>query len=346
MSSKTTVIVPGAIYQVCSLGPDTHEIFSNDSLKEFFRESLSRTLQKYSYRCYGWSLLNDHYHIVVKSSDNPINEFVHNLNTSYAVHYSRNRGRQGAVFGHRFSTVIVQEEPYLKPLVRWMHLNPVRKGLCTLENLDNYKWSSNFAITNNCNDGVIDSKRILEKFQGADPIEEYRAYLRSQQKDPLYEHLVDSLRFANKKHYNFSKAESWVIGDSAYTSLMFSRNLNKRVNVARHITENISLDDISHGVTSLMKIDIHQDFRARRSNVVESAAYEVFAFVASYKFDYSRDQLGDYLKVGYNAVTRLINKGQAFCEGNSFLQKVCDTIAASKTAQEFSNEISYMINDL
>jgi putative transposase len=339
MGSKGSVVVPGAVYQVCAFGLDIYEIFSTDSLKEFFRESLSRTLQKYSYRCLGWSLLNDHYHIVVKASDDPIYSFVHNLNTSFAVHYSRNRGRPGVVFGQRFATVVVQEELYLKPLVRWMHLNPVRKGLCTLENLDDYRWSSNFAIVNNCNDGVVDTKKILEKFKGNDPVEEYRAYLRSEQKDPVYDYIVDSLRFANQRRYNFSKAESWVIGDPAFTSLMFSRNLKGGIRIARHIKENVSLDDICRSVTSLMKIEIHKEFRAKRSNVVESAGYEVFAFAASWRYDFTREQISDYLNVSYATITRLINKGQSFCEGSTFLQTICDKIEAGKLISEYTSEI-------
>ncbi len=58
------------------------------------------------------------------------------LQTGYAVAFNR---RSGHLFQNRFKSILVEEEPYLLELVRYIHLNPVRTGLvCGLRELDAY----------------------------------------------------------------------------------------------------------------------------------------------------------------------------------------------------------------
>ena len=46
------------------------------------------------------------------------------LNTGYAVEFNRRHLRSGYLFQNRFKSILVEEEPYLLELVRYIHLNP------------------------------------------------------------------------------------------------------------------------------------------------------------------------------------------------------------------------------
>ncbi|MFP4242156.1 MAG: hypothetical protein ACLFQB_09520, partial [Chitinispirillaceae bacterium] len=61
MCTKPKIIVPDVYYQVSSKGVFGEKIFSDDELKRFFLKELSKTLDKFSYRCCGWSVMNNHY---------------------------------------------------------------------------------------------------------------------------------------------------------------------------------------------------------------------------------------------------------------------------------------------
>jgi putative transposase len=49
----------------------------------------------------------------------------------------------GHLFERRYRAILVQEEEYLKELVRYIHMNPVRAHM--VEHLGDYKWSSHNA---------------------------------------------------------------------------------------------------------------------------------------------------------------------------------------------------------
>jgi hypothetical protein len=69
------------------------------------------------------------------------------LLTGYAVKFNRRHRRIGHVFQNRYKSILVEEEPYLLELVRYIHLNPIRVGLVKdLQALDRYPWTGHSAL--------------------------------------------------------------------------------------------------------------------------------------------------------------------------------------------------------
>ncbi|MFP4243047.1 MAG: transposase, partial [Chitinispirillaceae bacterium] len=95
MCTKPRIIVPGVFYQVYSKGVSGEKIFGNPEMKKFFLRELAVTLEKFSFKCCSWSIMDDHYHLVVKSSDVPISKFMQRLNSVYAKKFNREKGREG-----------------------------------------------------------------------------------------------------------------------------------------------------------------------------------------------------------------------------------------------------------
>ncbi|MFW6245515.1 MAG: transposase, partial [Fibrobacterota bacterium] len=160
MCTKPRIIVPGVYYQIYSRGVFGENIFPNTELKNFFLKELAITLKKFSYCCCSWSLQENHYHLVVKSSEVPISKFMQRLNSVYAKKYNRERGREGVVFFRRYASII-SEETELKNLIRYVHLNPVRCGACTLDKLDDYEWCGHRAALRKDNDDILDRNELL-----------------------------------------------------------------------------------------------------------------------------------------------------------------------------------------
>ena len=49
--------------------------------------------------------------------------------TGYAVNFNRRHHRSGHLFQNRYKSILCQEDAYLKELVRYIHLNPLRASL-------------------------------------------------------------------------------------------------------------------------------------------------------------------------------------------------------------------------
>ncbi|WDN90795.1 hypothetical protein BuS5_03766 [Desulfosarcina sp. BuS5] len=71
------------------------------------------------------------------------------LLTGYAVWFNKKYRRYGQLFQNRYKSILCQEDIYLKELVRYIHLNPLRAGLMEdMKSLDKYKWCGHSVLMN------------------------------------------------------------------------------------------------------------------------------------------------------------------------------------------------------
>ena len=63
------------------------------------------------------------------------------LLTGYALSFNRRHKRHGQLFQNRYKSIVCQEEVYLRELVRYIHLNPIRAGMVpSLTELNTYAY--------------------------------------------------------------------------------------------------------------------------------------------------------------------------------------------------------------
>jgi REP element-mobilizing transposase RayT len=94
-----------------------------------------------------WALLPNHAHLLVRTGQRPLSTAMRSLLTGYAGAFNRRHHRVGHLFQNRYKSILVEEEPYLLELVRYIHLNPLRVGLVKdLAGLKRYPWSGHSAL--------------------------------------------------------------------------------------------------------------------------------------------------------------------------------------------------------
>jgi REP element-mobilizing transposase RayT len=93
-----------------------------------------------------WALMTNH-HILLRSSEIGLSDFMRRFLTGYAISYNRRHRRWGHLFQNRYKSIICDEDTYFMELVRYIHLNPLRAKLIkSLEQLDRYHWSGHSMI--------------------------------------------------------------------------------------------------------------------------------------------------------------------------------------------------------
>ena len=86
-----------------------------------------------------WALLPNHAHLLVRTGQRPLARAMRSLLTGYAGAFNRRHQRAGHLFQNRYKSIVVEAEPYLLELVRYLHLNPLRARLVRdLPALDKY----------------------------------------------------------------------------------------------------------------------------------------------------------------------------------------------------------------
>ncbi len=132
----------GAVQHIMVRGIERTKIFKSDTDRDRFVQRLSDILSDTKTTCYAWSLMPNHFHLLLRTGETPISNVMRRLLTGYAIEFNWRHHRTGHLFQNRFKSVLCQEDAYLLELVRYIHLNPIRAGLVkNLDELDRYPYS-------------------------------------------------------------------------------------------------------------------------------------------------------------------------------------------------------------
>ncbi len=129
-----------ACYHITSRGNRRDNIFKHPKDKTTFLEKMNETFEKHSISCYAYCLMDNHYHLFLKTLQGNISKAMHYLNTSYSNWYKAKYKIIGVVFQGRYKAILVDVDSYALMLSVYIHLNPIRAKM--VERPDEYVWSS------------------------------------------------------------------------------------------------------------------------------------------------------------------------------------------------------------
>lgn len=325
MSSKPRIIAPNLIYQITSQGPLDINLFDSVTLKTFFLDLLSEKVKKYCCSCLAFSLTKNQYHLVIKSGDQSISDFMQCFNSILAKKVNKTYRRDGTVFRKRFKSVIVEDGDLIKDLIRLVHLEPLNKGDCTIDNLDCYNWSSHSVLLGNSSCDFLNSEEVLKHFKGSDQKKEYSDYIHNGIDNYQNEKVVRNIQDANLGKMDFRKADLWIIGTPDFVQDTFNKDKCRRTRIARYCTENVTFQIMHQTITALLDLDDDMLLKQGKLNV-KSTARELFVYMGKYRYDYSGAQLAGYLKVTESAISRMIKRFQNIDNKDYLLKEVVGKI--------------------
>jgi REP element-mobilizing transposase RayT len=110
-------------------GIERRKIFDTDNDKHDFLNRLSTVLLDTQTPCYAYTLMSNHFHVLLQTGPTSISRVMQSLLTGYAVSYNLRHNRAGKLYQNRFKSVLCEKEEYLLKLIQYIHLNPLRVGL-------------------------------------------------------------------------------------------------------------------------------------------------------------------------------------------------------------------------
>ena len=140
MARPPRLEAPGAVYHVVVRGNEQKAIFRDDVDRETYFERLAHYREKFDFRLIAFCLMTNHVHLAVRAGRFPLSRFMAGLQSSYTQWFNRRHKRVGHLFQGRYKAFLVQEDPYLLALVRYIHENPKRARM--VERVQDYVWCS------------------------------------------------------------------------------------------------------------------------------------------------------------------------------------------------------------
>ena len=321
MPRSARIDAPGVLHHVIGRGIEKRHIFRDDADRDDFLTRLAALVDGEALSVYAWALLPNHFHLLCRTNLLPLSASMHRLLTGYAVNFNKRHRRHGHLFQNRFKSIVCQEDRYLKELVRYIHLNPLRSGLVSgLSELAAYPYAGHSALTGHLRMAWQDIDRVLSLF-GKHPSSARRAYhqfiaagVRLGRKPELVGGgLVRSLGGwsevrALRRRGDRSACDPRILGDGEFVRAIVGR-MQERVRrnlrlsqskpeigcVCRHVCDayDVSAGELCSG--------------SRRRPVVKARG--ALAWVAVRELGYSGADVARYLGVSTSCITRSVATG-------------------------------------
>jgi putative transposase len=165
MSRKARIDAIGALQHIICRGIERCKIFRDDADRDNFVERLGRVISETQTPCYGWVLIPNYFHLLLRTGNVPITTVMQKLLSGYAATFNRRHRRSGHLFQNRYKSILCQKDPYLLELVRSMHLNPLRAKLVnSMKQLDRYRYCGHSVIIGKRKADWQDTDRVLRLF--------------------------------------------------------------------------------------------------------------------------------------------------------------------------------------
>ena len=128
------------IYHIMLRGINQQQIFEDSEDFEKFLQILKDCKAVSEYKLFAYCLMGNHIHLLVQEEKEAIEQVMKRLATRFVYWYNIKYQRVGHLFQDRFKSEPVEDDAYFLTVIRYIHQNPVKAGLC--KNLSDYKYSS------------------------------------------------------------------------------------------------------------------------------------------------------------------------------------------------------------
>lgn len=128
------------IYHVLLRGINQQKIFEDNEDFEKFLQVLKDCKAISEYKLFAYCLMSNHIHLLIKEEKEPIEQIMKRIATRFVYWYNVKYQRVGHLFQDRFKSEPVGNDAYFMTVIKYIHQNPLKAGLC--KDISAYKYSS------------------------------------------------------------------------------------------------------------------------------------------------------------------------------------------------------------
>ena len=152
------------IYHLMMRGINRQRIFEDENDSGRFLEVLASYKEACGYELLGYCLMGNHVHILMKIGAEPLQIVMRRIAAKYVYWYNVKYERVGHLFQERFKSEPVEDDAYLMTVLRYIHRNPVKAGMC--KKPEDYELSSYGDYLGR--DGIVDTGFVLSMVSPAE----------------------------------------------------------------------------------------------------------------------------------------------------------------------------------
>jgi len=322
MPRKARIDAPGALHHIICRGIERRKIFTDDADRNNFVVRLGRVLTETQTPCYAWALIDNHFHLLLKTGNVPIATVMRRLLTGYAVSFNLRHNRSGHLFQNRYKSILCQEDAYLLELVRYIHLNPLRADLVSsMHQLDGYRYCGHGVLMGKINKDWQDSHYVLKLFGKSVPSarKRYRGFVEKGVKKGRRPDLTGGglIRtaggWAALKAYRrmkiHVKGDERILGDSDFVESVLDEQNERLERRYRIQMQGYDFDKIVDRVAKAFELKPEEVLSNVKQNM-RVKARSVLCYWAVNELEMTGAAVARRLKMSKSAVSRAVARGE------------------------------------
>ena len=128
------------IYHIMLRGINQQQIYEDAEDYQKFIEILKGCQVLSGFKLYAYCLMGNHVHILLKPQEETLEQVLKRIGGRYVYWYNTKYCRTGHLFQDRFKSEPVEDNTYFLTVLRYIHQNPIKAGIC--KKTSDYLYSS------------------------------------------------------------------------------------------------------------------------------------------------------------------------------------------------------------
>jgi REP element-mobilizing transposase RayT len=322
MPRKARIDAPGALQHIIGRGIERRKIFLDDSDKENFVTRLDRIISDTETPLYAWALLDNHFHLLLKTGNVPIATLMRRLLTGYVVSFNLRHDRTGTLFQNRYKSILCQEDPFFLELVRYIHLNPLRAGLVgSMQQLDRYPYCGHAIIMGKSSNDWQNTQYVLSLFDqnAASARRAYREFVSKGVKMDRRPDLVGggmvrsvggwkNLKSIRKQAMHM-KGDERILGDRDFVSSVLDEQNERLERQYRLEAAGVDFDNLASYVARLFELNPQELLKPSRQHE-RVLARSLLCYWAVSELKMNGVDVGRRINLSKSSVSRAVIRGE------------------------------------
>lgn len=175
------------IYHIMLRGINRQTIFEDDEDLGVFLKTIDMFKAEFDCRIYAYCLMKNHVHLLIKIDNDELHGYMRKVGAKYVYWYNWKYDRVGGLFQDRYKSEPVEDEGYFLTVLRYIHQNPVKAGMC--RSVAEYKESSYNEYINSRTNQITDTDFALSMLSK----EQFVNYMNEESQDKCLE-IQDTIR--------------------------------------------------------------------------------------------------------------------------------------------------------
>jgi len=330
MPRQARLDAPGALHHVIGRGNERRRIFKDAKDRKEFLARLGEIFSGTETICYAWALIPNHFHLLLRTGTQPMATVMRRLLTGYAIYFNRRHHRYGHLFQNRYKSILCQEDPYFRELVRYIHLNPLRAKLVKgMDALDQYPYSGHSALMGRVKHEWQDTKYVLRWFgKGIQQARSrYRDFMKQgvqMGKRPeltgggLVRSVGGWLNLSELRKANVRvKGDERILGESDFVERMLQEAGEAFERKSLLKSQGWDLDKLAAYVAKLLDMDVSAVWSSGKYRPIVEAR-SLLCYWAVRELGITMTCLAKRLKLSVSAVSQSVERGARIAEEKSY----------------------------